>query len=77
MFSCGHGTPGPEVITVLSCLTQLSTTFQLLIKTKIPAYKEVYCFESPDVVIIMLINVKMSTIVGILTFMSRMSFMLS
>ena len=30
-----------------------------------------------DVVFIMLINVKMPTIVGILTFMSRMNFMLS
>ena len=36
-------------------------------------------FDSPcsDVVFIMLINIKMPTIVGILTFMSRINFMLS
>ena len=33
--------PGPEV-----CSTQLSTKFQLLIKTKIPTNDEVYCFKS-------------------------------
>ena len=35
--------PGPEVIK-FSCSTQLSTTFQLLIETKIPTNKEVSCF---------------------------------
>ena len=34
-------------------------------------------FSLSDVVIIMLINVKMPTIVGILTFMSRINFVLS
>ena len=29
-----------------SCLTQLSTTFQLLMKTKIPTNEEVSCFKS-------------------------------
>ena len=37
--------PGPEVIKLFSCLTQLSTKFQLLIKTKIPTNDEVYCFK--------------------------------
>ena len=37
--------PGPEVINLFSCSTQLSTKFQLLIKTKIPANEEVYCFK--------------------------------
>ena len=41
--------PGPEVIKLFSCLTQLSIKF------------------------ILLINVKMPTIVGILTFISRMN----
>ena len=36
---------GPEVIKLLSS-TQLSTKFQLLIKTKIPTNKEVHCFKS-------------------------------
>ena len=65
----------PEVIKLFSCSTQLSTKFQLLIKTKIPTNKE--NFSLPDVVFIMLINVKMPTIVGILTFMSRINFVLS
>ena len=30
----------------MSCSTQLSTKFQLLIKTKIPKSKEVSCFKS-------------------------------
>ena len=38
--------PGPEVIKLFSCSTQLSTNFQLLIKTKIPTNKEVSCFKS-------------------------------
>ena len=52
--------------------TQLSTKFQLLIKTKIPTNWEVSCWCC----IYMLINVKMPTIVGILTFMSRINFVL-
>ena len=31
--------PGPEVIKLFSCSTQLSTKFQLLMKTKIPTNK--------------------------------------
>ena len=30
-----HGTPGPEVIKLISCSTQLSIKFQLLINTEI------------------------------------------
>ena len=56
----------------------ISDNYKLLMKTKIPTNKEVPCFKSPDVVFITLINVKMpTTIVGILTFMSRINFMLS
>ena len=69
--------PDLEVIKLFSCSTQLSTKFQLLIKTKIPTNKEVSCLSLSDVVFIMLINVKMPTIVGILTFMSRINFVLS
>ena len=38
--------PGPEVIKLFSCSTQLSSKFQLLIKTKIPTNEEVSCFKS-------------------------------
>ena len=67
---------GLEVIKLFSCLTQLSTKFQLLIKTKIPTNEEVSLSYS-DVIFIMLINVKMPTTVGISTFMSRINFLLS
>ena len=69
--------PGPEVIKLLSCSTELSTKFQLLIKAKVPTNKEVSCFKSLKCCIFMLINVKMPTIVGILTFMSRINIVLS
>ena len=51
--SCESVIPGPEVIKLFSCSTQLSTKFFLLI------------------------NVKMPTIVGILTFRSRKNSILS
>ena len=66
----------PEVIKLFSCSTQLSTKFQLLIKT-ITTNEEVSCLSLSDVVFLMLINVKMPTIIGILTFMSRINFVLS
>ena len=37
---------GPEVIKLFPCSTQLSTKFQLLLKTKIPTNEEVACFKS-------------------------------
>ena len=47
--------------------TQLSTKFQLLIKPKYRQIKKFLALSLSDVVFIMLINVKMPTIVGILT----------
>ena len=38
--------PGPEVIKLFSCSAQLSTKFQLNIKTEIPTNGEVSCVES-------------------------------
>ena len=38
--------PGSDVIKLFSYSTQLSTNFQLLIKTKIPTNKEASCFKS-------------------------------
>ena len=64
----GSRISGPKVIKLFSCSTQLSTKFQLLIKTKIPTNVEVFALSLSDV-FILLINVKMPTIVGILTFM--------
>ena len=62
--------PGPEGIKNISCSTQLSTKFQLLIK-KFPI------LILSEIVFIMLINVKMPTLVRILTFMSMINIMLS
>ena len=36
----------PEVIKLFSCSTQLSMKFQVLIKTKIPANKDISCVMS-------------------------------
>ena len=69
--------PGPEVIKLFSCSTQLSMKFQLLIKLKYEQMMEFLAFSLSDVVFILLINVKMPTIVGVLAFMSRINFMLS
>ena len=74
---CVASNTWPGVIKQFSCSTQLSRKFQLLIKTKIPINEEVSCFSLSDVVFILLINVKMPTIVGILTFMSMINFVLS
>ena len=46
-------------------------------QTKIPTNRMLLALSLSDVAFIMLINVKMPTIVGILTFMSRINFVLS
>ena len=58
-----------------SCSTQPSMKFQLLIKTKMLKNKD-FALSNSEAVFIMLINVRMPTIVGILTFMSMTHFML-
>ena len=68
---------GPKGIKLSLCSTQLSMKFQLLIKTEIPKVKKFLALSLSDVVYIMLVNVKMPRIVGILTFMSRINFVLS
>ena len=68
---------GPEVINIFSCSTQQSMKFQLPIKRKLEKNKYFYCFIPSDAVFLPLINVQMPTVVGILTFKSRIIFMLS
>ena len=77
MFRFEEERAGPEVIKLSPCSTQLSTKFQLLIKLQHRQIKKFLALSLSDVVFIMVINVKMPTIVGILTFMSRINFMLS
>ena len=67
--------PGLEVKKEL-CSTQLSMEFKPLTKTKMLKNKDFSCFQTLYVVFIMLINVKMSTIVGIVTLMSMKNNML-
>ena len=73
-YSC---TPGPEVIKPFSCSAQMSMKFQLLLKIKTLNNKDFICFKLSYAVFILVINVKMTTIVGILTFMSMINLMLS
>ena len=49
----------------------------MLMKYKMLKNKTVLALRCSDVVFIMLINIKMPTIVGILTFMSMINFVLS
>ena len=66
-FKSAVFTSGPEVVKLIR-----------LIKTTIlKKNKDVLAYKLTDVLFIMLINVKMPTIVGILTFMSMIKFMLS
>ena len=62
----------PKVITLFS-----SATTEHEISTKIPTNEEVSCFKYLRCCIYHANNVKMPTIVGILTFMSRINFVLS
>ena len=67
--------PGPEVIKHFSC----STEHEILNAHKYKFIKKSAFSGSdkPGILFFLLINVKMPTIVGILTFMNRKNFMLS
>ena len=75
--SMSRSRPGPEVIKLFLCSTHLSMNFQLLIKLKHRQIKKFLALGFSGVVFIVLINVKMPTIVGILTFMGKIHFVLS
>ena len=66
---------GLEVIKLFHA--QPSMKFQVLIKAQMLKNKDFFAVKLLVGVFILLINVKMPTIVGILTFMSRINFMLS
>ena len=69
--------PGLKVIKLFSCSTQLNMNFQLLIESKILKNNDFFLPKTLRCLFIMLINVKMPTIVGILTFMSKINSMFS
>ena len=56
---------------------QLSMEFQLLINGKMMKIKIYLALKLSDTVYILLVNVKMPTIVGIITLMGRIDIMLS
>ena len=62
--------PGPIFIKLFSCSIQLSMKFERLIKTKMLKYRYYSWFKLSYTVSILLLNVKMPTTVGILTFIS-------
>ena len=69
--------PGLEVIKLFSCSTQLRKKFQLLIKTNILTNKEVSCFKSLKCCIYHANKCQNANIVGILTLISRINFVIS
>ena len=67
--------PGPEVIKLFSC-----SIHEILNAHKYKKYQEIQLFsgsDKPRMLFFMFITVKMPTIVGILTFMSRKKFLLN
>ena len=70
---CNLSTSGPSVIKLFSCSSQPSINFQLLTFSR----KKMLALKLSNVVLILLINVKMSTNVDILTFMSSINVMLT
>ena len=69
--------PGIEVIKLFSCSPQLSMKFEMHISIKISRILAFVGSDKHRMLFFPLINVKMPTTVGILTFMSRKNFMLS
>ena len=75
---------GSEVIKLFSCSTQLSMNIEMLTSIKISRNSAFSGSDKPRILFFLLINIKMPTtinvkiptIVGILTFMSRKNFML-
>ena len=61
----------PEVLKLFSCSTQRSMKFKMLICIKISRNSAFLGSGKPTMLFFPLINVKMPTIVGILTFMGR------
>ena len=68
---------GPEVIKLFLAQLNWAWNFNCSSKLKYKQMKKFLALSLSDDVFILLINVKMPTIVGILTFMSRMNFVLS
>ena len=73
-----HSLTRPQGYKKELCSTQLSMKFQILINTKISRHSSFFsCSDKHKMLFFLLINVKMPTIIGILTIMRRKNFMLS
>ena len=67
----------PRLLNVFHAQLNWARNFNCSWMLKYRQIKKFFAFSLSDIVFIMLINVNMPTIVGILTFMSRMNFVLS
>ena len=68
---------GPDVIKLLNAQLNRAWTFKCSQNIKCLKIKAFLCVQMLRFLFIMLINIKMPTIVGILTFMSMINFMFS
>ena len=68
---------GPEIINLFFMLNSTEHELSSAKKLKYRQIKNVLALSLTDVVLILLINVKMQTIIDILTFMRRINFLLS
>ena len=69
--------PGPEVIKLFSCSTQLSTKFILLINVKMPTIVGILTFISMINTHLRDLEQEISLFAGILVFMSSLNFVLN
>ena len=69
--------PWPRVIKLFFMFNSTENEISTAHKIKVPISKEVSCFKSLRCCIYHVNNVKMPTIVNIVTFMSRINFVLS
>ena len=77
MYSPKMSRPCPEVINFFCAQLNGARNFNCSSTLKYRKMKKFHALSLTDVVFIMLINVKMPTIIGILTFMSMIDLMLS
>ena len=69
--------PGSKDIKLVSCSTQLSMNFHCSSKGKMVKMKTFLALKLSDVVFILVVNVKMTTVFGVITLMCRINFVLN
>ena len=76
MLNSANRNPSPEVIKKISCSTQLSMKFSLLINMKMPTKVDIFIFISREISSSAMFSKTEFAIVGNLRFISRANFML-